>query len=158
MPMMQLWRARLGRALRRKMCFRRSRYMGLLIVVLLYSPTRSTATGPLWLWCLRLFEVVVRRQVFEEVALLLHDAVKLVHIDSTIPIAVSLVDHVLQLLIVDGLTKLLRNTCEVLECNLGAAVVVEELEHLFDVLARVLLTQLARQTGQSSSSYHGATL
>merc|ERR1711998_560191 len=49
-------------------------------------------------------EVVVGGHVLEEVALLLHDAVELVDVDLAIAIAVSLVDHVLELLIVDVLT------------------------------------------------------
>merc|ERR1712072_580987 len=56
-----------------------------------------------------------RRRGLEEVTLLLHDAVELVDVDLTIAITVGLVDHVLELLIVDVLTELLSNTGEVAE-------------------------------------------
>merc|ERR1712006_36399 len=58
-------------------------------------------------------EVVVGGHVLEEVALLLHDAVELI----------------------DVLTELLSNTGEVAERDLVGVVVIEELEHLLDVLA-----------------------
>merc|ERR1719198_2850463 len=88
-------------------------------------------------------EVIIGGQVLEEVALLLHDAVELINVDLTIAIAVSLVDHVLELLIIDVLTELLSNTCQVAEGDLVGVVVIEELEHLLDVLAGVLLAHLA---------------
>merc|ERR1712057_21973 len=88
-------------------------------------------------------EVVVGGEVLEEVTLLLHDAVELVNVDLTITITVGLVDHVLELLIVDVLTELLSNTGEVAEGDLVGVVVIEELEYLLDVLAGVLLTHLS---------------
>merc|ERR1719183_2668062 len=95
-----------------------------------------------WLgWCL---EVVVGGEVLKEVALLLHDAVELVAVDLAIAITVSLVDHVLELLIIDVLAQLLSNASEVAEGDLVGGVVVEQLEHLLDVLAGVLLAHLAR--------------
>merc|ERR1712006_36852 len=51
-------------------------------------------------------EVVIGGQVLEEVALL-HDAVELVDVDLAIAITVGLVDHVLELLIIDVLAQLL---------------------------------------------------
>merc|ERR1719160_2254834 len=84
--------------------------------------------------CQSILEVVVGGQILEEVALLLHDAVELVNIDLTIAIAVSLVDHVLELLLVDVLTELLGNTAQVAQRDLASVVVVEELEGLADLL------------------------
>merc|ERR1739848_684367 len=83
-------------------------------------------------------EVVVGGEVLKEVTLLLHDAVEL-----AIAITVSLVDHVLELLLIDVLTELLGHTAQVAEGDLASVVIVEELEHLLDVLAGVLLAHLA---------------
>merc|ERR1712054_50953 len=91
----------------------------------------------------RFLEVVVGGHVLEEVALLLHDAVELVDVDLAIAIAVSLVDHVLELLIVDVLTELLSHAGEVAEGDLVGVVIIEELEDLLDVLTGVLLAHLA---------------
>merc|ERR1712096_408671 len=88
-------------------------------------------------------EVVVGRKVLQEVTLLLHDAVELVDVDLTIAITVGLVDHVLELLVVDVLTELLSDTGKVAEGDLVGVVVIEELEHLLDILAGVLLAHLA---------------
>merc|ERR1711868_180837 len=88
-------------------------------------------------------EVVVGGKVLEEVALLLHDAVELVDVDLTIAITVGLVDHVLELLIVDVLTELLSHAGEVAEGDLVGVVIIEELEDLLDVLTGVLLAHLA---------------
>merc|ERR1719453_1473982 len=52
-------------------------------------------------------EVIIRGQVLKEVALLLHDAVELVNVNLTIAVTLGLVDHVLELLIVNVLTELL---------------------------------------------------
>merc|ERR1719272_2711894 len=51
-------------------------------------------------------EVVIGGKVLQEVALLLHDAVELVKVDLAITITVSLVDHILELLVVDVLSEL----------------------------------------------------
>merc|ERR1712096_361696 len=80
----------------------------------------GAATGS---WLGWLLEVIIGGQVLEEVTLLLHDAVELVTVDGAITVTVSLVDHVLEFLIVDGLAKLLSNTGEVLEGNLRGGVV-----------------------------------
>merc|ERR1712046_403589 len=101
-------------------------------------------------------EVIVGGQVLEEVALLLHDAVELVDVDLAIAITISLVDHVLELLIVDVLTELLSNTGEVAEGDLVGVVVIEELEHLLDVLACVLLTHLASHHLEKLGELDGA--
>merc|ERR1719409_2498658 len=93
-------------------------------------------------------EVVVGGKVLEEVTLLLHDAVELVNVDLTIAITVGLVDHVLELLIVDVLTELLSHAGEVAEGDLVGVVVIEELEHLLDILAGVLLAHLAGHDAQ----------
>merc|ERR1711988_694711 len=91
----------------------------------------------------RCLEVIVGREVLKEVTLLLHDPVELVDVDLAIAITVGLVDHVLELLVVDVLTELLCNTGEVAEGDLVGVVVVEKLEDLLDVLASVLLAHLA---------------
>merc|ERR1711970_176566 len=79
-------------------------------------------------------EVIVGGEVLEEVTLLLHDAVELINVDLTIAITVSLVDHVLELLIVDVLAKLLSHTGKVAEGDLVGVVIVEELDHLLELL------------------------
>merc|ERR1711998_144586 len=101
-------------------------------------------------------EVVIGGQILEEVALLLHDAVELVEVDLAIAIAVSLVDHVLELLVVDVPAKLLSNASEVAEGDLVGGVVVEQLEHLLDVLAGVLLAHLASHHSKELVELDGA--
>merc|ERR1712178_489699 len=101
-------------------------------------------------------EVVVGGEILEEVTLLLHDAVELVNVDLTITIAISLVDHVLELLIVDVLTELLSNTSKVAEGDLVGVVVIEELEHLLDVLAGVLLAHLSCHHHEELGELDGA--
>merc|ERR1712076_133939 len=91
-----------------------------------------------------------------EVALLLHDAVELIDVDLAIAITVSLVDHVLELLIVDVLTELLSNTGEVAEGDLVGVVIFEQLEHLLDVLAGVLLAHLASHHLEELGELDGA--
>merc|ERR1712113_298498 len=77
-------------------------------------------------------EVVVGGKVLEEVTLLLHDAVELINVDLAIAITVGLVDHVLELLIVDVLTELLSHAGEVAEGDLVGVVVIED--HLLELL------------------------
>merc|ERR1719407_327857 len=101
-------------------------------------------------------EVVVGGHVLKEVALLLHDAVELIDVDLAIAITVGLVDHVLELLIVDVLTELLSNTGEVAEGDLVGVVVVEELEHLLDILAGVLLAHLGGHHLEELAELDGA--
>merc|ERR1719460_2553787 len=101
-------------------------------------------------------EVVVGGKVLEEVALLLHDAVELVDVDLAIAITVGLVDHVLELLIVDVLTELLSHAGEVAERDLVGVVVIEELEHLLDVLAGVLLAHLGGHHHEELGELNGA--
>merc|ERR1712184_168132 len=101
-------------------------------------------------------EVIVGGKVLKEVTLLLHDAVELINVDLAITIAVSLVDHVLELLIVDVLTELLSDTGKVAEGDLVGVVIIEELEHLLDVLAGVLLTHLASHHLEELSKLDGA--
>merc|ERR1712147_293275 len=101
-------------------------------------------------------EVVVGGHVLKEVALLLHDAVELIDVDLAIAITVGLVDHVLELLIVDVLTELLSNAGKVAEGDLVGVVVVEELEHLLDVLAGVLLAHLASHHLEELAELDGA--
>merc|ERR1712196_396440 len=99
-------------------------------------------------------EVIIGGEILKEVALLLHDAVELVDVDLTI--TVSLVDHVLEFLIIDVLTELLSNTSKVAEGDLVGVVIVEELEHLLDILTGVLLTHLASHHGEELSKLDGA--
>merc|ERR1712205_287127 len=101
-------------------------------------------------------EVIVGGKVLEEATLLLHDAVELINVDLTIAITVSLVDHVLELLIVDVLAELLSNTGKVAEGDLVGVVVVEEHEHLLDVLAGVLLAHLASHHLEELAELDGA--
>merc|ERR1712147_391294 len=101
-------------------------------------------------------EVVVGGHVLKEVALLLHDAVELIDVDLAIAITVGLVDHVLELLIVDVLTELLSNTGKVAEGDLVGVVVVEQLEHLLDVLTSVLLAHLGGHHVEELSELDGA--
>merc|ERR1712196_135635 len=93
-------------------------------------------------------EVIIGGEILKEVALLLHDAVELVNVDLTITITVSLVDHVLEFLIIDVLTELLSNTSKVAEGDLVGVVIVEELE--------VLLAHLASHHGEELSKLDGA--
>merc|ERR1711918_10593 len=67
----------------------------------------------------------------------LHDAEELVLVDLAITITVGLVNHLLELLVGHVLTELLGNTLQVLEANLAGLVIVEEAEHLDDLLAGV---------------------
>merc|ERR1712179_518700 len=71
-------------------------------------------------------------------------------------VTVGLVDHVLELLIIDVLTELLSNTGEVAEGDLVGVVVIKQLEHLLDVLAGVLLTHLASHHLEELSKLDGA--
>merc|ERR1719263_85333 len=101
-------------------------------------------------------EVIIGGEVLKEVALLLHDAVELVAVDLAIAITVSLVDHVLELLIVNILAQLLSHAGEVAEGDLVGGVVVEQLEHLLDVLTGVLLAHLAGHHLQELGELDGA--
>merc|ERR1719163_525026 len=127
-----------------------------------YWRSPSPLGGPLSRgWCYReqvnnYLEVVVGGEVLEEVALLLHDAVELVDVDLTVAIAVGLVDHVLELLIIDGLAELLSHAGEVAEGDLVGVVVVEELEHLLDVLTGILLAHLGSHHAKELGELNGA--
>merc|ERR1712227_1144703 len=70
----------------------------------------------------------------------LHDAEELLLVDLAIAVTVGLVNHLLQLLIGHVLTELLGHTLEVLEGDLAGLVIVEETEHLDDLLAGVAVT------------------
>merc|ERR1711976_381614 len=70
----------------------------------------------------------------------LHDAEELVLVDLAITITVGLVNHLLELLIGHVLAELLCDTLEVLEGDLASLIVVEETEHLDDLLAGVAVT------------------
>merc|ERR1712028_159609 len=77
----------------------------------------------------------------EEVGLL-HDAEKLLFVDLTVSITISLIDHFLQLLIRHAFTKLLGNALEVLERYFASLVVVKEAESLQDFILRVAIQDL----------------
>merc|ERR1712178_143214 len=101
-------------------------------------------------------EVIIGGKILKEVALLLHDAVELVNVDLAITITVGLVDHVLELLIIDVLTQLLGHASEVAEGDLVGVVIIEELEPLLDILTGVLLAHLASHHGKELSELDGA--
>lgn len=71
---------------------------------------------------------------------LLHDADEFLFADFTIAIAVSFINHLLQLLICHVLTQLLSNTLEVPERDLSSLIVVKQAESLNDLLHRITLT------------------
>merc|ERR1712196_237680 len=93
-------------------------------------------------------EVIIGGKILKEVALLLHDTVELVNVDLAITITVGLVDHVLELLIIDVLTQLLGHASEVAEGDLVGVVIIEELG--------VLLAHLASHHGKELSELDGA--
>merc|ERR1719321_220667 len=79
----------------------------------------------------------------EEVRLL-HDAQELLLVHLPVSVAVSLVDHLLQLLVRHPLPELLRHPLQVLEGDLPGLVVVEEPEGLQDLVLRVAVQDLVR--------------
>merc|ERR1711971_1521597 len=70
----------------------------------------------------------------------LHDAEELLLVDLAIAIAVSLIDHLLELLIGHVLAKLLSNALQVLEGDLAGLIIVEQTEDLDDLLAGIAVT------------------
>merc|ERR1711918_308782 len=64
-------------------------------------------------------------------------AEELLLVDLTVTITVGLVDHLLKLLVGHVLAELLGHALEVLERDLASLIVVEETEHLNDLLAGV---------------------
>merc|ERR1712144_184056 len=70
----------------------------------------------------------------------LHDAEELLLVDFAIAITVSLIDHLLELLIGHVLSEFLGHTLQVLEGDLAGLVIVEEAEHLDDLLTGVTVT------------------
>merc|ERR1712028_90379 len=80
------------------------------------------------LWATGLILIAV--EVVEPVVLLLHDPVELVLVDLAIAVTVSLVNHLLNLVIVHVLAQLLGDPLQVLEGNAAGLIVVEQLEHL----------------------------
>merc|ERR1711959_105967 len=70
----------------------------------------------------------------------LHDAEELFLVDLAIAIAIGLINHLLELLIGHVLSKLLGDALQVLERDLAGLVVVEEAEHLDDLLTRVAVS------------------
>merc|ERR1711868_286904 len=78
---------------------------------------------------------VHRNRLWESTTL--HDAEELVLVHLTIAITIGLVDHLLELLVGHVLTELLSDALQVLEGDLASLVVVEETEHLHDLLTGV---------------------
>merc|ERR1719310_2031678 len=71
-------------------------------------------------------------------------------------ITVGLVNHLLELLIGHVLTELLGNTLQVLEGDLARLVIVEETEHLDDLLAGVTVTHAGSHHVQELVEVDGA--
>merc|ERR1740130_826694 len=69
----------------------------------------------------------------------LHDAEELLLVDFAIAIAVSLIDHLLELLVGHVFSELLGYALQVLEGDLASLVIVEETEHLDDLLAGIAI-------------------
>merc|ERR1712093_504348 len=101
-------------------------------------------------------EVIIRRQVLKEVTLLFHDTVELVNVDLTITITVSLIDHVLKLLLINVLTELLGYTTQIAKGDFAGVVIIEQFEHLLNVLTSVLLTHLSCHHLKELSELDGA--
>lgn len=78
----------------------------------------------------------------EEVGLF-HNPNELLLIDLPVPVAIGLIDHLLQLLISHGLAQFSGNSLQIFEGNLASAVIVEESEGLEDLLSGVSLRNLA---------------
>ena len=68
-----------------------------------------------------------------------HDVVEVVHGDDLVVVGVGALDHLLELLVGHGLTKLAGNSAEILEGDGVGAIIVEKLEDLIDILAGVLI-------------------
>merc|ERR1719424_1244100 len=86
--------------------------------------------------------IVVKQVVKRIVTTFLHNAVELLRVNLAIAIAVSLVNHVLELLLSHVLAELLRDPLEVLEGDLASAIIIKQFEHFEDLLLGVLLTHL----------------
>merc|ERR1712054_456114 len=83
-----------------------------------------------------MFGLVATKSCLGE-ATALQDAEEFFLVDLAIAIAVGLVNHLLELLVSHVLTEFLGHTLQVLEGDLASLVVVEETEHLDDLLTRV---------------------
>merc|ERR1719263_248150 len=70
----------------------------------------------------------------------LHDAEEFVLVDLAVTIAIGLVNHLLELFVGHVLTELLGDTLQILEGNLAGLIIIEEAEHLDDLLAGVAVT------------------
>merc|ERR1719329_1549612 len=92
----------------------------------------------------------------EEVCLL-HDTKEFLLIHLSVAVAVSLVDHFLQLLVGHALTKLLGNTLEVLESDLAGLIIVEKTEGLQNLILRVAIEDLVSHHLQEFFVADGAT-
>merc|ERR1712006_36344 len=86
----------------------------------------------------------------------LHDAEELLLVDLAIAITVGLVNHLLELLVGHVLTELLGHTLEVLEGDLAGLVVVEETEHLDDLLTGVAVAHASSHHVQELVEIDGA--
>merc|ERR1711970_1241135 len=113
------------------MCFCVGTETGLLLTSLLVAQTDTSPNHVL----IQAPTCVVKRHLRESTAL--HDAEELVLVDLAIAIAISLVNHLLELLVGHVLAELLSDALQVLEGDLAGLIVVEEAEHLDDLLAGV---------------------
>jgi len=71
--------------------------------------------------------------------LLGHDGVELLRANLAVLVRVRALDHLEQLRVGHSLAELLRHALEVAQRDVASLVVVKEVEHLLDVLARVLI-------------------
>lgn len=76
--------------------------------------------------------------------LLGHDVIEVIHRHNLVVVGVSSLDHLLQFLVGHGLAELAGHAAEVLEGDSVGAIVVEQLEHLVDVLTGILVAHAGR--------------
>ena len=92
-----------------------------------------------------IFFLVVRVEFAEWVIVtLLHDAVKVLKGDKTVPSSVSFANNLMQLIIANALTDLCSNLAQVFERNAAGVVLVKELKDFENLLARGLVTETWR--------------
>mmetsp|Transcript_76321 Transcript_76321/g.192110 ORF Transcript_76321/g.192110 Transcript_76321/m.192110 type:complete len:202 (-) Transcript_76321:42-647(-) len=94
--------------------------------------------------------------VSEEICLL-HDPQELFLVYLTISVAVSLVDHLLELLVGHALAQFLRDALQVLEGDLACLVIVEQAKCLQDLVLGVAIQDLVGHHLQELLIADGAT-
>merc|ERR1712193_142181 len=85
----------------------------------------------------------------------LHDAEELLLVDFAIAI-ISLINHLLELLIGHVLSEFLGHTLQVLEGDLAGLVIVEQTEHLDDLLAGIAVSHAGGHHVQELVEVNGA--